>query len=80
MLPDEYPADSHQCRPCQRELVEAVVGVCAVVSESDDQAHRKSESVRRVCREEPVEPSAAFQHVQPSEEHPRAVAWPESID
>ena len=59
MLPDEYPADSHQRRPRQRELVEAVVRVCPVVSESDDQAPNKGERICRMRREEPLEPSAA---------------------
>ena len=45
MLSDEYPADRHQCRPSQCKLVEPVVGMCAVVPESDDQAHRQSEGV-----------------------------------
>lgn len=80
MLSDEYPAGRHECSPRQRELVEPIVRVCPVVPESDDQAHSQGESVRSVCREEAEEPSSAFQHVQPSEEHPRAVAWPESID
>lgn len=78
MFADEHPADGYQGGPDEGKYYVPSVVVRFVALQEDRGAHRESECIGGMCREESVETAPVLQYVQSAPYHRFAVAWPES--